>query len=65
MAHSLGLSTVGEGVESAHQHHWLRSRGCDEIQGYLLGKPQPFENVLELLQSGAQRKADPESARVN
>jgi len=49
LAHSLGLTTVAEGVETAQQHDWLRSRGCDEMQGYLLGRPQPFDEVVAAL----------------
>ena len=49
LAHSLGLATVGEGVETVQQHEWLLARGCDEIQGYLLGRPQPFEQLLPAL----------------
>ena len=49
LAHSLDLATVGEGVETAQQHAWLLARGCDEIQGYLLGRPQPFEQLLPAL----------------
>ncbi|MBS0194756.1 MAG: EAL domain-containing protein [Proteobacteria bacterium] len=52
MAHSLGLSTVAEGVETAAQLDWLRERGCDEMQGFLLGHPLPFDAVLaQLLQA--------------
>ncbi len=50
LAHSLGLTTVAEGVETTQQHDWLRAHGCDEVQGYLLGRPQPFETLLPLLQ---------------
>lgn len=46
LAHSLGLRTVAEGVESEAQLQWLRERGCDEMQGFLLGQPQPFAQVL-------------------
>jgi EAL domain-containing protein (putative c-di-GMP-specific phosphodiesterase class I) len=39
MAHSLGMAVVAEGVESDAQLEMLRQMGCDEAQGYLLGRP--------------------------
>jgi diguanylate cyclase (GGDEF)-like protein len=39
MGHNLGLEIVGEGVETAAQMRYLRERGCDVIQGYLLHAP--------------------------
>ncbi|WP_300319725.1 EAL domain-containing protein, partial [Accumulibacter sp.] len=41
LAHSLGLRTVAEGVESEAQLAFLRARGCDDGQGYLFSKPLP------------------------
>ncbi|WP_244885465.1 putative bifunctional diguanylate cyclase/phosphodiesterase [Herbaspirillum chlorophenolicum] len=41
IAHKLRLRVVAEGVESEEQNAFLRSAGCDVIQGYLHGRPLP------------------------
>ncbi len=41
MAKALGLRTVAEGVESGEQRAEVVARGCDELQGYLTGRPVP------------------------
>jgi len=38
-AHALGLKVVAEGVETEAQREYLKSRGCDFMQGFLIGKP--------------------------
>ena len=43
MAHRLGLSVVGEGIETSGQLSFLHSNGCDLGQGFLLGRPQSFD----------------------
>ena len=42
LAHSLGLKVVAEGVEDEEQAKLLRLLRCDELQGYLLGRPIPL-----------------------
>lgn len=49
MAHSLGLETVAEGVESVTQLAFLTEHGCDMVQGYAIAPPLPageFEDFL-------------------
>ena len=47
LAHNLGVSVLAEGVETEAQRRWLRAEGCDLAQGYLLGKPQPPQELLK------------------
>jgi diguanylate cyclase (GGDEF)-like protein/PAS domain S-box-containing protein len=43
MAHSLGLSVIGEGVETREQYEFLRTRGAEVLQGYYFSKPMRFD----------------------
>jgi EAL domain-containing protein (putative c-di-GMP-specific phosphodiesterase class I) len=53
MAHSLGLRTVAEGVETTRQRDLLKGLGCHEMQGYLISKPVPEDEIEKLLASPA------------
>ena len=53
LAHALDIGTVAEGVETELQRDWLYERGCDELQGFLVGRPQPFEALLPQLRRAA------------
>jgi len=46
MAHGLRLPVVAEGIETDEQHTFLGELGCDQVQGFLLGKPMPAEDFL-------------------
>ena len=49
MAHILKLKVVAEGVETEDQVSFLKSRDCDEMQGYLSSRPVPAEEMEKLL----------------
>ncbi len=46
LAHALSIRVNGEGVETAAQLKLLQAQGCDEFQGFLLGRPLPAEALL-------------------
>ncbi len=48
LARSLDLQVIAEGVETAEQAHLLRLVRCDQIQGYLVSKPEPAGKIRSL-----------------
>ncbi|WP_156679685.1 bifunctional diguanylate cyclase/phosphodiesterase [Sphingomonas profundi] len=49
LGRGLGMSVLAEGVETAAQMHLLQQEGCEQMQGYLISRPQPirfFESVV-------------------
>jgi EAL domain-containing protein (putative c-di-GMP-specific phosphodiesterase class I) len=51
LAHTLGLKVIAEGVEDDEQLRMLRELGCDQIQGYLAGRPVPAEQMDSVLRA--------------
>jgi EAL domain-containing protein (putative c-di-GMP-specific phosphodiesterase class I) len=49
MGHALGLRVIAEGVENEAHLSLLQKQGCDEIQGYLVGRPVPADRFEEHL----------------
>ena len=50
LGHSLNIEVVAEGVETVEQLEFLARQGCDQVQGYLIGRPlsaADFETFLE------------------
>ncbi|WP_159098853.1 bifunctional diguanylate cyclase/phosphodiesterase [Aquabacterium olei] len=57
LAASLGLRTTAEGVETEATREHLQRLGCDELQGYLVARPMPAEDVPDWLQRHVARRA--------
>jgi len=55
LAHSLKLKVVAEGVETEQESRLLRALGCDEMQGYLLGRPVPERDFASRFLCGQHR----------
>ena len=51
LGHSLGLEVIAEGVESPGQARYLRSLQCDVMQGYLISKPLPANEMTSFQSS--------------
>lgn len=49
MATSLRMDIIAEGVETIEQANYLKQSGCVYAQGYLYGKPMPFEAFTKTL----------------
>lgn len=49
MAKSLNFNVIAEGVETQQQLNYLASHGCNEVQGYFLGKPVPADEFEQFL----------------
>jgi EAL domain-containing protein (putative c-di-GMP-specific phosphodiesterase class I) len=52
MAHSLGLKTIAEGVETKEQREILRLLRCDIIQGFYYSRPVPAADIEPILAHG-------------
>ena len=49
LARSLDMQVVAEGVENPEQMEFLKQQGCQQIQGYLIGKPMPMPAMKDLI----------------
>ncbi|WP_040580033.1 sensor domain-containing phosphodiesterase [Methyloferula stellata] len=57
LGRSMGFHVIAEGVETSQQLAKLIDFGCEEVQGYLFGKPMPAAQFLKLLKKGAASEA--------
>jgi len=54
LAHSMKLKVIAEGVEDEKQLELLRKQGCDNVQGFLFGRPVPAAEFIRFFEiSGA------------
>jgi EAL domain-containing protein (putative c-di-GMP-specific phosphodiesterase class I) len=51
IAHGLGALVVAEGIETHQQWRFASAVGCDIAQGYLIGKPAPPEELMDLFEA--------------
>ncbi|MEN5081231.1 EAL domain-containing protein [Bosea sp. TWI1241] len=49
LGHALGIEVVAEGVERREQFDFLAEEGCNVMQGFFLGRPQPAEGYADLM----------------
>lgn len=56
LGRSFEMSVTAEGVETEAQLKQLQDEGCNEVQGYLLGKPLPASDLGRFMELGEQRK---------
>ena len=59
MAQQFNLNTLAEGVEKSWQRDWLCRMGCTSMQGYLMSKPLPEQDLLAYLIAHAQVEEAP------
>ena len=52
MCHKLGMQVVAEGVETLVQRKLLEEMGCDYMQGYLFGRPEPASHLFSSVGRG-------------
>jgi EAL domain-containing protein (putative c-di-GMP-specific phosphodiesterase class I) len=49
LGRNLQMPVIAEGVETEEQRAFLSAEGCDEIQGYLVGRPLPIRDYADVI----------------
>jgi len=61
---SLEIPVLAEGVETNHQLEILRTEGCDEAQGFFLGRPKPVGQIFQTDHAADDRLGSSFSGRI-
>jgi EAL domain-containing protein (putative c-di-GMP-specific phosphodiesterase class I) len=48
LGNALAMPVIAEGVETESERQFLRLEGCDQMQGYLIGRPSPIATYSHL-----------------
>ena len=54
LAHGMDIPITAEGVETQDQWAQLNALGCNQVQGFLLGRPQPADSIRQHIQCAAE-----------
>jgi EAL domain-containing protein (putative c-di-GMP-specific phosphodiesterase class I) len=63
VAHALGLTAIGEGVETQEEWRLLDLLGCDGVQGWHVAAPMPPDEATEWLRARSSSRETSRSAR--
>lgn len=58
LGHTLEMCVTAEGVETEAQAEFLNAHKCDQLQGFLLGRPMPAEEIDKFIIDGKSKKAN-------
>lgn len=58
LGHTLEMCVTAEGVETEAQAEFLNAHKCDQLQGFLLGRPMPKEEIDRFILEGKNKKAE-------
>jgi EAL domain-containing protein (putative c-di-GMP-specific phosphodiesterase class I) len=62
LGHNLDLRVVAEGVETDAVLGILRTFGCDLVQGFLLARPMPSDQIARWIDPPASQRSAPSAA---
>lgn len=58
LAQSLDIPVLAEGVESVEHLRFLQDEGCEQVQGYFYGKPQPLSELQDVVNPSSEQRGN-------